>query len=82
VADSGIGIPQDAIERLGEEFFRAPNAKHSNIPGTGLGLAIVKQLVDYFGGRMSVQSTLDKGTTFTVTFQLSDPNASSLSRLF
>lgn len=73
VADTGIGIPEDAIEKLGEEFFRAPNARQSGITGTGLGLAIAKQLIAHFGGLMSVHSALGEGTTFTVTFPLIGP---------
>jgi signal transduction histidine kinase len=70
VADTGIGIPADEVERLGEEFFRATNAKQSGIVGSGLGLVIVKQLIEHFGGRMRVDSSIGKGTTFTVTLPL------------
>ncbi|HBX68616.1 MAG TPA: hypothetical protein DEH25_04345 [Chloroflexi bacterium] len=66
VADTGIGIPQDALKNLGEEFFRAPNARHARIEGTGLGLSIVKQFVDHFGGQIDIQSEEGKGSTFTV----------------
>lgn len=70
VEDTGIGIPEEEISKLGEEFFRAPNARESGIMGTGLGLAIVKQLIDNFGGLMRVQSQVNVGTTFTVTLPL------------
>ncbi|MFN2275922.1 MAG: ATP-binding protein [Anaerolineales bacterium] len=66
IADTGIGIPPEEISHLGEEFFRAPNARHSGLPGTGLGLSIVKQILDRVGGRMDVESKLGKGTTVTV----------------
>jgi signal transduction histidine kinase len=72
VSDTGIGIPDEMLDRIGEEFFRATNAKESGITGTGLGLAIVKQLINRFGGLMSVQSTEGEGTTFTVTLPLND----------
>ncbi len=72
VIDTGIGIPEDAIGKLGEEFFRAPNARETGVMGTGLGLAIVKQLIENFGGLMRVQSQLNEGTTFTVTLPLVD----------
>jgi two-component system sensor histidine kinase/response regulator len=66
VADTGIGIDPAAMSRLGEEFYRAENAKSSGIPGTGLGLAIVRQHLDRWGAGLDVQSTPGKGSTFTV----------------
>ena len=66
VSDTGIGIPQESIERLYTEFFRANNAKAAQIPGTGLGLAIVKQVVERIGGEIHVNSVIDHGTTFTI----------------
>ena len=68
VQDTGIGIPPDALARIGEEFFRAENAHASGIVGTGLGMATVTGLVKQFGGTFSVQSEVGKGSTFTVTF--------------
>jgi signal transduction histidine kinase len=68
VIDTGIGIPEKALPRLFEEFYRAPNAKASDEVGTGLGLAIVKDLVDRYGGRIEVESAVGQGSTFTVTF--------------
>jgi signal transduction histidine kinase len=73
VADTGIGIPQEALTHLYEEFYRAPNARAVNAVGTGLGLAIVKELVDRYGGKIAVESALGKGTSFTVTFPLYRP---------
>ena len=68
VADTGIGVPEEAMPHLFEEFYRAPNAKALDEVGTGLGLAIVKDLVDQYGGHIEVQSTVGQGTTFTLTF--------------
>jgi signal transduction histidine kinase len=65
VVDSGIGIPKEAMPKLFEEFYRAPNARDFGV-GTGLGLAIVKELVDRYGGRIEVESTVGEGSTFTV----------------
>ena len=70
VEDTGIGIPEDAIPNLFQEFYRAPNAKELEQEGTGLGLTIVKDLVTRFGGRVSVQSRQNAGTKFTVTLPL------------
>jgi len=68
VADTGIGIPPEAMPHLFEEFYRAPNARAVNAVGTGLGLTIVKELVERYRGRIEVESQVGKGTTFTVTF--------------
>lgn len=64
VADSGIGIPQEAMTRLFSEFFRAENAKAQSRMGTGLGLSIVKEIIERSGGQITVESEIDKGTTF------------------
>lgn len=66
VSDTGIGIPAEALPRLGEEFFRAENARQSRTIGTGLGLSIVRQMIDAFGGTLQVESEVGKGSTFTV----------------
>jgi signal transduction histidine kinase len=68
IADTGIGIPDDAMPHLFEEFYRAPNAKQYEKEGTGLGLAITRDLVTRFGGRIAAQSKFGEGTTFVVTF--------------
>ncbi|MEA3338395.1 MAG: GAF domain-containing sensor histidine kinase [Chloroflexota bacterium] len=70
VIDDGIGIPEEALPRLFEEFYRAPNAKASDEVGTGLGLAIVQDLVERYGGRIEVESRVGQGSTFAVTFPL------------
>jgi signal transduction histidine kinase len=73
VADSGIGIPTDALPHLFMEFFRAGNAKVVEESGTGLGLSIVKLLVERYGGSISVASEEGKGTTFTIEIPLAKP---------
>jgi signal transduction histidine kinase len=70
VADTGMGIPEVDVAHLFEEFYRGSNVKEAGIPGTGLGLTIVKDLVERYGGRLSVQSRLNEGTTFTVVLPL------------
>ena len=67
VADTGIGIPKDALPFLFNEFYRANNAKAGGESGTGLGLAIVKLLVARYRGEIAVASEEGKGTTMTVT---------------
>jgi signal transduction histidine kinase len=68
IQDQGIGIPAQDIPRLFESFYRASNA--GMVQGTGLGLAIVKQCVDLHGGKITVDSAVGKGATFTVTLPL------------
>jgi sulfhydrogenase subunit beta (sulfur reductase) len=65
VRDTGIGISPEARNRLFTEFFRAENAKASNLRGTGLGLAIVKRVVEGAGGQIWVESELGRGSSFT-----------------
>jgi K+-sensing histidine kinase KdpD len=67
VSDTGIGIPQEALSRIFEEFYRAKNAKAMEMEGTGLGLAIAKDVVEQHGGQISVESTVGEGSTFYVT---------------
>jgi signal transduction histidine kinase len=67
VADTGIGIPKDALPFLFNEFYRANNARSGVESGTGLGLAIVKLLVARYRGEIAVASEEGKGTTMTVT---------------
>ena len=66
VTDTGIGIPEDDLPLIWEDFFRASNAKAAEIQGTGLGLSIVKDLVKRFEGDIQVKSQTGQGTTFTV----------------
>jgi signal transduction histidine kinase len=72
VNDTGIGIPEDDLPRLFQEFFRARNAKKVKQTGTGLGLSIVKDLVDRYGGEIEVASVEGEGTTFTLRLPLTD----------
>ena len=71
VTDTGIGIPKDALPKLGKEFYRAPNARRQEPTGTGLGLAITTDLVEALGGHMAIHSVVDKGSTFTLRFPTS-----------
>lgn len=66
ITDTGMGISEEGIRNLFTEFFREKRRETSHITGTGLGLSIVKRIVDYYHGRLEVQSQLDVGSTFTV----------------
>jgi len=67
IADTGIGIPDDEMGHVFEEFFRASNARKVERDGTGLGLSIAKYIVDRHGGEISVESGEKEGTKFTIT---------------
>lgn len=73
VKDSGIGISEEDKHHLFERFFRGANV--TNVQGTGLGLHIVEKYVELMSGNIECESELEKGTTFTITF---DTNASNL----
>lgn len=66
IVDQGIGIPEDEIPQLFDRFFRASNAAKNHIPGTGLGLSIANRIVELHKGRISVSSTPNIGSVFTV----------------
>lgn len=65
VSDTGIGIPEDKLDRIFEKFYQADNSSTRRYAGTGLGLSIAKSLIEKHGGRLSVDSTLGAGTCFT-----------------
>jgi len=64
IADEGSGMDQKTLHRLFEPFFTTKKR------GTGLGLSIVRQIIDMHGGTIDVQSTLGKGTSFTIELPL------------
>lgn len=68
VADTGIGIPPDSIDRLFERFYRVDKSHSKKVNGTGLGLSIVKHIVQSNDAEISVKSILGEGSTFTVVF--------------
>ena len=72
VSDQGDGIPAAHLPRLTERFYRVDTARSRQLGGTGLGLAIVKHVVNRHRGRLDIQSTPGKGSTFTVTLPASD----------
>jgi signal transduction histidine kinase len=72
VADTGVGIAADDIERIFEQFEQVTGTASE---GTGLGLAVARRLVDRHGGRLSVTSTPDVGSTFTVELPHRPPAA-------
>jgi len=69
VSDTGMGIPKEALPKIFDRFYRV-HRPGKLIKGTGLGLAIVHKIVMAHGGRIDVESEIDKGTTFTVVLPL------------
>ncbi|MGO4614159.1 sensor histidine kinase [Nocardia sp. 2YAB30] len=66
VADSGPGLPAEEAERIFERFYRTDTSRARSSGGSGLGLSIVQALVSAHGGTVTVRSTPEEGTTFTV----------------
>jgi len=73
VRDTGIGIPEDYLPRLFEEFYRVKTPETQNIQGTGLGLVICKRIVEELGGSIRVDSKEGEYTSFTVTLPIAEP---------
>jgi len=71
VEDSGMGIPEDAIEHIYERFYRVDKSHSREIGGTGLGLAITRNSILMHKGVIKVHSELGEGTTFDVRIPLS-----------
>ena len=66
IIDNGIGMKEDFLPHIFEEFAREKTSTESKVPGVGLGLPIVKSLIDMMNGTIQVESKLNKGTKFTV----------------
>ena len=72
IADTGIGIAAEDQVRLFEKFYRIKRRETGNVQGTGLGLALVKSIIERHGGRVWVESELNKGSTFYIALPLPD----------
>ncbi len=73
VEDTGIGIPKENLWRIFERFYRVEQSRAKKTGGTGLGLSIVKHIARLYGGRVSAQSSVGKGTTIKVQFGDGNP---------
>jgi signal transduction histidine kinase len=75
VADTGEGIPAEHLSRIIEPFYRVDAARSRKSGGAGLGLAICRSIVDAFGGTLSIESVVGKGTTVIVTLPIAPQTA-------
>ncbi len=77
VSDTGIGIPEDKLDVVFEEFRQVDESATRQYQGTGLGLAITRRLVEMHGGQITVESEVGAGTTFHLTLPAADSAAAS-----
>jgi heavy metal sensor kinase len=78
VTDNGAGIPEDALPRVFDRFYRVDKARARATGGSGLGLTIAKQVAEAHGGSISVESKVGAGSTFTVTLPILPPHPNPL----
>jgi PAS domain S-box-containing protein len=71
VIDTGIGIGEEDLKHVFDKFYRAKDSRVGKIVGTGLGLTLAREVVRLHGGDITVDSKLDKGSTFTLTLPIS-----------
>jgi signal transduction histidine kinase len=74
VQDSGSGISPEDIPHIFDRFYRGEGARQGDSGESGLGLAIAKSLIELNGGKIGVESTIGKGTTFTISFPVEPPS--------
>lgn len=66
ISDTGIGIPDDRIDKIFDRYFRVESVSSDGYEGTGIGLALVKQLVEHHKGKITAESGIGKGTKFKI----------------
>ena len=81
VSDNGIGMSEEFLPTIFDEFSREKTSTESKIEGTGLGMAIVKNLVNLFKGKIEVFSKVNEGTTFIVTLDVKKADVNNLDEL-
>jgi len=74
VSDSGIGINEEDLSKLFQEFTRIKNPQSKNVSGSGLGLSIVKKIMELYGAEVKVESKSGEGSSFTLLFPIANSN--------
>jgi signal transduction histidine kinase len=77
VIDTGPGIAPEHVDRIFEPFWQVETGPKDRVDGTGLGLSVVSRLVELLGGRITVESVVGEGSTFTVTLPADPPDRRS-----
>jgi signal transduction histidine kinase/HD-GYP domain-containing protein (c-di-GMP phosphodiesterase class II) len=80
VEDTGIGIPQEELSRIFDQFYQADGSLSREYPGVGLGLPIARSIVEWHGGEILVDSEPGKGSRFTVVLPATAEDASVITR--
>ena len=70
VKDKGIGISHDELDKIFDKFYQGENTPMQSVKGTGLGLTIVKHIIEAHGGKVSVESKINQGSTFSLIFPI------------
>jgi signal transduction histidine kinase len=74
ITDHGMGIPSGDLHRIFEPFYRGRNAMDGQVRGSGLGLSITKHVIEAHGGTLTVKSTINKGSMFTLLLPTASPS--------
>lgn len=77
ISDNGMGIAKENIEKIFDTFYRVPTGNIHNVRGNGIGLSYAKKIIEAHGGNISVQSTIGKGSVFTITLPIAVNNQST-----
>ena len=72
VRDTGIGLSEEAIKKIGTKFWRAEDSYTRSQPGTGLGFSITRSLVEQMGSQISIKSVVGKGSNFSFSVAIDD----------
>jgi len=78
IKDTGIGIPEKELEKIGEKFYRSQNAIDQDNQGTGLGVFIAKTIIEKHAGIFEIESEIGKGTTIKITLPKNQPITDTL----
>ena len=75
VTDEGVGIPENARNKVFDKFSQVDSTDQRKVGGTGLGMNISKQIIEHYGGEIDYVSELGQGTTFHIEFDTAETEA-------